>query len=57
MRLPPPEAPFRLLIQVFTSMMNGCSFCYYFPQTQATKTSSQIFTVSGFKEFSNQRVI
>jgi len=31
------EAPFRLLIQVFASMTNGCSFCYDFRQTQATK--------------------
>ena len=31
------EAPFRLLIQVFASMTNGCSFCNDFRQTQAFK--------------------
>ena len=31
------EAPFRLLIQVFASMTNGCSFCHDFRQTQAIK--------------------
>lgn len=31
------EAPFRLLIQVFASMTNGCSFCRDFRQTQSVK--------------------
>ena len=31
------EAPFRLLIQVFSSMTNGCSFCHDFRRTQAFK--------------------
>ena len=31
------EAPFRLLVQVFASMTNGCSFCHDFRQTQAIK--------------------
>ena len=31
------DASFRLLIQVFCSMANGCSYCHDFRQTQALK--------------------
>jgi len=53
-------AEFRLLIQVFGSMINGCSFCHDYRQTQAIKSnlgSEKFDALSDYKssELFNER--
>lgn len=45
------EAPFRLLVQVFASMTNGCSFCNDFRQTQAFKRHLNSEKIQAIKHY------
>ncbi len=45
------DADFRLLIQIFGSMINGCSFCHDYRQTQAIKSDLGSERFEALKEY------
>lgn len=50
------DASFRLLIQVFASMTNGCSFCYDYRETQAIKHNLGTEKFKALKNYSSSEV-
>jgi len=50
------DTEFRLLIQVFASMTNGCSFCHDYRQTQTIKGNLGLEKFQALKQYKSSEV-